>query len=337
MPPSFTIHEVTMTPRAALLSFAAIVSCLSGFATVGRTEEVKEPKKGTTVKGKGVALESTVDLDDLIAFNRAALFGTGKVTVAGDDVEILLDHHRGQIHSAFEGTNVADSAHEKMKGSYRKFIQYGDQKGGEKLLPGLCAIAFEEGAWVSKFRLGGGARVSFDMRVPNLLGTASNMKVRLNWEKGSGLETSFMTTIARVSGGAPKVLAQARDPLYKKAVADWFPRKGEAVHVEFGFEDENCRVLLGQKEVVAAQKIKDSGGRVGFAFKKVLFTIQNLKITGKLDREWCKEQLAALEKAGKLVTEKPPAPATGGPTGEPPAPPASGEAGGPAGGDKPKE
>jgi hypothetical protein len=273
------------------------------------TEEGKA--KGESAQkpaGKGkVVLKSDLPLERLVQLNAAALFGSGKVTFRDQSVEVLLDGD-GQIAAAFEGIGIMDSKHEQMTGSNRKFIRYGDQKGGEKLLPGLAAIGMDGGKWVSRFPLAGATKVSFDIRIPNLLTRESSLTLRLNWNGKTGYETSFFTSIARVSGDQTLSPRYASDPKLRKPASSWFPRKGEPVKVEFAVEDDKCVVRFDGKELVTYPKVKDAGGKVVFLYQKLVFTIQNLKISGKVDLEWCRERLADLEKKGELKVVESPAP-----------------------------
>ncbi|MBI4601436.1 MAG: hypothetical protein HY721_05670, partial [Planctomycetes bacterium] len=226
--------------------------------------EKKEPKKGP---GKGkTAVKSDVPIESLIEWNAAELFGNGKVTIRGEQVEVLCEKD-GHVASAFEGTNIMDSRHEKMKGATRRFIQYGDQKDGEKLLPGLAAIAMGEGTWTSRFRLAGETRVSFDMRIPNLLTEQSTMKIRIGWDGSAGYETTFFNSIAFIASGIPKGLIAASDPKHKRHAFHWFQRGAEPVPVEFGIEGGQAVARYSRKDLVTIPKAKDRGGKVQISFK----------------------------------------------------------------------
>jgi hypothetical protein len=273
-------------------------------APAGKKEPAgKDAEKGAARKGRTV-LKTGVPLERLIELNAAALFGSGKVKVGGGRVEVLLDKD-GDLASSFEGSGLVDSRHEQMQGANRKFIQYGDQKDGEKLLPGLAGIGMEKGIWVSRFPLAGDTKVTFQIRVPNLLTRLSSIKLRINWNGKTGYETNFFGSIAKVSNDSAGAPRWGPDPKFKKPAPEWFPRRGEPVPVEFGMEEGRCVVRFENKEVVAYPKLKDSGGKVVFIFNKVLFTVQSLKISGKLDLEWCRERLAELEKKGELREEAP--------------------------------
>lgn len=273
----------------------------------GKGEEEKKPSgkedeagdAGKTVAGSGLPLER------LIQLNSRALFGAGEVKVADGRVDVLLNKV-GHLYSAFGGQGLVDSTHEAMKGANRRFIQYGDQKDGEKLLPGLAAIGYRKGLWVSRFPLAGDAKVKFEMRVPNLLTRQSVLRLRLNWDGKSGYETRFFNTIARLSGGNARRARSTKIRAYRTHPRKWFPRKGESVPIEFGIEDGNCIVRFNGKVLVSYPRVKDTGGKVVFLFNKILFTVQNLRISGKIDLEWCKARLADLEKKGELVVKEPP-------------------------------
>ncbi len=110
---------------------------------------------------------------------------------------------------------------------------------------------------------------------------------------------------------------------YAGPASKWFPRKeGKEVPVVMAEEGGKCSVSFNNTVLVSAPAGDMAPGKVVFAFRKIAFTLQNLKISGKVDRKWCEAQLAALEKSGKLLLKPPQAPAK---EGE--APPPEGEKG----------
>lgn len=235
------------------------------------------------------------DLDRLIQANSLHLFGKGKVTIQDGTVEILLNKD-GHLASAFRGKNIMDSTHPKLAGAERRFI-----KDGDSILPGLAGVAFGKGIWESRFRLAGKINVSFDIRMPGLVNSQSKPRVRILNKKGTGWETTFFNTISRVAGGKSKGKMLTKDPKYRKPGPKWFPRTGESIPISFGFDDDGLRVLFKKKELVRTKKAKPKGGKVVIQFSKIVFTVQNLKITGDLDRDWCKKRLRQLLKSGDLV------------------------------------
>ena len=78
--------------------------------------------------------------------------------------------------------------------------------------------------------------------------------------------------------------------------------------VGFGIRDGGLATQIKSKDVVniPAKKVKDRGGKIAIVFSKLTFTIDNLRIRGKVDREWCQEKLTELKKAGKLKVPPPP-------------------------------
>ena len=259
----------------------------------------KKPERGQTI------VRGDLPLAQLLRANRQPLFGSGKLSIEGESIKLSLDRD-GAIGSTFEGRGVMDSKHDQMKGSNRRFIRYGDQKDGEKLLPGLAAVGIGRGAWMSRFPLAGETKVRFKMRIPNLLTSASTFKVCVNWDDDSGYEVNSLNAVSLISDGQPRGGShRSPDREYREHMARWFPRKGESVPVEIAIADGVLAVKVAGKETVSAP-VKDDGGRVAFFFDKIVFTIQDLEITGKVDRDWCDSRLDELEKAGKLALEEKP-------------------------------
>lgn len=270
-------------------------------------ESGKGEKESDKDKGKTSTELALPPFEKLLELNQKELFG-GVLTLKGDSFEVLFNAD-GHVKSGFEGKGIIDSKSEEMKGSNRRFMHYGDQKDGEKLLPGLAAVGLGEGQWVSKFSVAGNAWVQMGFRIPNLMNYQSSFKLYVNWKKGSGYETSFFQNISYVSGGMAKTTQTTTLPNYKKPACDWFVRKADPSKIEFGMRDGRCVVLMEGKEMVSVPKVVDKGGHVAFIYKKLAFTIDNLKISGKLDREWLKKRIDELKSQGKLkVKEEPKAP-----------------------------
>ena len=270
-------------------------------------EETAEPAKDGASKGTQVAPKD-VAFERLVEINSRELFG-GKAKVKGDVVEVTFSAD-GEVKSGFEGTGIIDSKSPEMKGSNRKFIRLKDRKDKEEeqLLPGLCAAGVGEGAWVSRFPLAGNPWVQMSFRIPNLIGTQSAFKMRVNWNKGTGIETNFFQTVSTLSSGKPKATRITSLQEFKGPPLDWFPRKGAGVKVEFGIREGKAQVRLDGKEVAAMPKVGDKGGKVALTYAKLLFTIQDLKVSGKLDRPWCEKRIEELKASGKLKTAADPEP-----------------------------
>ncbi|MGH9361784.1 MAG: hypothetical protein ACRD2T_07685, partial [Thermoanaerobaculia bacterium] len=123
------------------------------------------------------------------------------------------------------------------------------------------------------------------------------------------LETDFFHRLEKSKGG--KGVARRDTPLkeYTAHPMKWFPRNrkdGIPIPVEMAVEGDRLRVSVEKKEIVALDKVSDvSQGRVAIGYRKIVFTMQNLKISGKLDRAWCEAEIAALREAGKLLTKPP--------------------------------
>lgn len=250
--------------------------------------------------GAEEAVPQEPDFAELVELNSSALFG-GKAKVTGDQVEIVFDRD-GQMLAGFEGKGLLDSTSSQAQGSNRNFILLEKKDDKETLVPGLCAMGMGDGAWVSRFRLAGTPWVQVNVRVPNLIGAQSNLKVRVNWERNSGYETSFFNSVSYVSNGNVKAGDATERPEFKAHASKWFPRHSKTANVKvgFGLRDGKCQVEMDDKPVAELSKAFDKGGKIAFQFTKLTFTIDNLKIRGKLDRKWTEAKLAALRKAGNL-------------------------------------
>jgi hypothetical protein len=260
------------------------------------------PRKENEPRQEGGEGTTTTDnlppLEKLLELNSAAIFG-GKVKLNGSLFEVVFDTD-GEVQSGFEGNGIIDSKSQQMTGSNRNFIVQEKKDGVEKLIPGLAAVGMGEGHWVSRFPVKGKTWVEFGFRVPNLITQESSFRLRVNWEKGVGYETSFFQSIAFVAGGVPKTNVMTDIKEYRRAPSRWFPRKKESVKVEYGIREGSCVVRMNGKEMVSVPKVADKGGRVSIAYRKLLFTIDSMKISGELDRAWCEKRIAELQKEGKL-------------------------------------
>lgn len=248
-------------------------------------------------------LKSTVPLEKLVTLNAVALFGTEKVTLTEDVVKIVIDKD-GHMAGAFKGKNIFDSVHPEMVGANRGFFT-----NGEKPIPGFCVLGKGRAVWTSRFQLAGKTNVQFNFRIPNLLGRASDIRLRINSKKRGGFETAFFNSIATVKGGKPRGRVATKLKKFRGVPTRWFPRSAEAgVKVEFGIDEKGVFSRLDNEEIVrlkTRKTFKDSGGAVVFSFNKLLFTLQNLQVSGLLDREWAAKALVKLEKRGKLVEKDP--------------------------------
>jgi hypothetical protein len=255
-----------------------------------------ERKGRTSVASKDAAFER------LVEENGPILFG-GKVKVIGDRFEVVFDGD-GQMRAGFEGKGIHDSKSEEIKGANRKFIRLKDKKDNEEeqLIPGLTAIGMGEGTWLSRFPVAGEPWVEMGFRIPNLIGKESNVRVRVNWKKKTGYETNFFKSISYISDGSVKGTNVTLLKEYQGTPNTWFPRKGKSVKVEFGVRDGRLVSRVDSRDVVVMPKTADRGGHIGITFSKLLFTIDNLKVRGKLDRAWCEKEIERLRAEGKLRT-----------------------------------
>ena len=281
-------------PLYLVCALSLVVPILPCAATRGEDED-KDKDKGETI-GRNLPLERLVEL------NAAALFG-GNAKVDGDRIELEYSAD-GQVRAGFVGREIIDAGHAQMTGAQRNFIIEEKKDGVEKLIPGLAAVGIGQDMWVSKFPLAGDARIEFGFRIPNLITQQSTFRVRLNWdpEKNSGYETSFFQSIGYVSRNRTKSSQLTPIKEYQRAASYWFPRKKSSVKIEYWIKDGECAVRMNGQDMVKVDGIKDLGGHVAIAYRKIAFTIDNLKISGKLDREWCEKELERLEKKGELKT-----------------------------------
>ncbi|MBN1443159.1 MAG: hypothetical protein JXA90_10640 [Planctomycetes bacterium] len=347
------MHRRAILASAAALVFALVLTAASrspgasGGGSPPPEEAKSKPKTKSSRKGE---LQSLVELDDLIQYNAKALFGTESVKIDGDRVTILLNKD-GHLYGAFEGKNLMDSTHPDLTGANRRFVREARKDGGrggkrggppagkeedEKILPGLAGIALGAGSWISKFQLAGGIRVKFDMRVPNILTRQSSVTLITNYKGRPTLATPFFNAIVKNPGSTYPT--PIRD--YRSHASNWFPRKGEAIPIDFGIDDEQCVVRFDGKDIVSCpvEPREDKGGRIAIQFNKVVFTLQNLEISGQLDRDWARKQLAELEAAGDLREDPPPKPEEtpeGGEDGRPRRPGGEGRPGRPGGEGRP--
>ena len=270
-----------------------------------KTKDAGDEKDENEDENRGKTVVAGVPFAKLVELNSAALFG-GKVKLDGETIEISYDTD-GQMAAGFQGRKIIDSKHPQMQGAQRNFIVQEKKDDKEILIPGLTACGMGRDAWVSRFPLAGDARVQFGFRVPNLITQQSTFRVRLNFnkKKGTGFETGFFQNLAYLSRGRVKSNKMTPIKKYQRAASYWFPRKKSSTQIDFGIRDGNCAVKMNGEQMVNVEDISDQGGHVAFVYDKILFTIDNLKITGKLDRDWVEKEIARLKRRGELVVEKP--------------------------------
>lgn len=277
------------------------------------------PAPGEGKKATETAPPRPPTFGELIELNGAAIFG-GDVKVRGEQLEITFNR-KGQMVKGFTGDGIHDEDSDLLKGANRRFIgtggggrgggrggRRGGRGGGEvKVMPGLAALGYEKGLWVSRFPLKGNTRLEFGFRLPNLISSQSRFSAIINWDpkKRSGYQTSFFQSVGRISGGRVSSQRMTRIKQYRRPPNDWFPRKGESVPIEFGIEEGACTVAMSGNETVSYPVKKDTGGHVSFVFNNIVFTFDNLVITGDMDREWCGKEIERLRKSGELIDRKP--------------------------------
>ncbi len=278
----------------------------AGFLSAEDTKGEKEREKE-----KGPPADRP-PLRDLLTWNADAIFG-GKLNLEGEDrFEVTFDK-AGQMARGFEGQAIMDEKSPGAQGSNRKFYT----KDKDKVIDNLAAIGISPPSsvwtyWTSRFPVAGDVRVKLDFRIPNLLTQESGFVARVNWTKNTWLETQFFSSVTKQAFG--KAIAAARTGLkeYAGPASRWFPRKGgKEVPVEISTEGGKLKVNFAGKDLVTLDKVADvPRGKVVFGFRKIVFTIQNLKVSGVLDKEWCEAEISRLAKAGKLIQKPPPAEGT---------------------------
>jgi len=271
----------------------------------------KKRKKGYKKGKKKEPAEVFEPFDKILELNGPAMFG-GKVTLKGEQLEILYNQE-GQFPVGFEGDGMLDTKSPTLSEAFKAMI---------KGTTGLVVFGLGKGSWTSRFPIAGDVWVEFGMRVPNLIGSQSNLKVRINWNdrKRYGYETGFFTSISYLSRGRPKGRKPTALKKYQVLPHRWFPRTEGSLRVAFGIRNGALVSQINSKDIVklSAKKVKDKGGKIAFVFSELTYTIDNLKIRGKVDRKWCVENLAELKKAGKLKVPPPPPPPPEPPSETPP-------------------
>ena len=160
---------------------------------------------------------------------------------------------------------------------------------------------------MTRFPLAGEAKVTFGLRFGGFPNRQSLLKLRLNWDPDtkSGFETTYFNKVSRIRKGKPQGaphLTKLKN--FRGHPNKWFPKREGTVRVKFALEGGRCVAGLEKQELVAV-KANDDGGRVCILFHKVVLTVQNLKLSGKVDFDWCKERLAELEAEGQLDEGEP--------------------------------
>jgi len=309
---------------------AALGSLSSGTASGGEKSGAgSDPKRQE--KGSKEAQPDRPPFEELLRLNAKALFG-GNLKLEGESFEVSFNA-AGHMAAGFQGQNIIDEKHPMGQGANRRFYAGKDEKPIENFACIGLSNAAAMTAWISRFPVGGDTKIRFNFRIPNLLTLQSGFMVQLNKERSTWIEVDFFTVIKKYAGGnkigeKPTGLKEYAGPASK-----WFPRKEVAgVPVEISTVGGKTVVTVLGKEVVSLDKTGDiSHGKVAFLFRKIVFTLQDLRISGKLDKAWCEEELKALEKAGKLVLKAPeekkeePPPAS---PGDPAAPAGEKKAGG---------
>jgi hypothetical protein len=279
--------------RALLPSFAVVAASLC--PSLGAQEK---PAGGQT---------AAPDFKKLLLLNGSQIFG-GKLVLIGDDrFEVVFDAD-GQVPGGFEGDGIMDTKSPGIQGANKKFLI----KEKDVLYPNLCAAGISKpdgswSVWTSRFPVLGAARLSFEMRLPGLVTSQSGFLTRMEVEGKNSLDVNFFQTIEKKSGGQT---VKKRETSHKEFAAHpmkWFPRnRKEGIPVELVREGPKMIVNVDKKEVVTMDKLPEpAGGKIGFGFRKIVFTMQNLKVSGAIDRGWCEKELKELEKAGKLIKKDP--------------------------------
>ncbi len=305
---------------------AGSMCLLAGFGFALADDKKPAPEKTTPEAAKTAARPP---FEELLLFNGDHLFG-GKLSLLGDDKVQIAFTAPGQMSRGFEGPGIHDANSPTMTGANRRFIQKKREKDGTEVLHenlAVCGLGEQRAGWqvwTSRFSLSGDVKVEFNFRLPGLINVQTGFITRLYVDGKSHLESNFFQTAERHSGGSAVAVSKTAVKEYSGLPSKWFPRNNPAgVRVDLGVEGEKFKVNFSGKELVSLPKVgSDRHGKVAFAFRKIAFTMQDLRITGKVNRTWCESEFERLEKEGKLRLKAPDAKPDD--LGAPPAPPPSG-------------
>ncbi len=312
----------SMTALCFLAASAVLPAWLASADDKKPAEEKKEPAEAKTA--------ARPSFEELLLFNGDHLFG-GKPSLLGDDKVQITFNAPGQMPRGFEGPGIHDPNSATMTGANRRFIQKKVEKDGTEILHenlAVCGLGEQRAGWqvwTSRFALSGDVKVEFIMRLPGLINAQTGFVTRLYVDGKGHLESNFFQTAERHSGGSAVAVSKTAVKEYSGLPSKWFPRNNpNGVRVDLGVEGEKFKVNFQGKETVSLSKVgANRKGKVGFAFRKIAFTLQDLKISGKVDRAWCEAEFNRLEKEGKLRL-KPPESNPAGPGAPAPAPPSGG-------------
>jgi hypothetical protein len=256
-----------------------------------------------TAPPKGEA-EKEPDLDRLLESNSSALFG-GKASFKDGRVTLLY---------AGKGLFDRDFRAKTGKGGTGVFSDPKDIKNAlvkaelTKEASGFSFVGLGVGRAISNFALAGDLKLSFKLKVPNLLPKA---KLVVRWNQRapkSYIQTSFFQKIIAVHKGR-KRRAAATDSRFTGPPLTWFDRKSKGVPVEVVFKDQRAAVFISRGEGENPEKVEvvsldgiesPSGGKISFYFANISFLISDLAIEGKYDRSWAEAAIEELRRAGKL-------------------------------------
>jgi len=264
-------------------------------ATAG---EKTAPPKGEAEKEPG--------LDQLLASNSSALFGgkasfkDGRVTLRYSEKGLFDRDFRAKTGKGGKGLF---SDPEDIKNASVKAALTNEASG-------FSFVGLGGGRAISNFALSGDLKLSFKLKVPNVLPTA---KLIVRWNQKASksyIQTSFFQKIVAVQKGR-KRRAATTDSRFTGPPITWFDRKSKGVPVEVTFKDQRAAVFISRGEGENAEKVEvvslagiesPSSGKISFHFANISFLITDLAIEGKYDRSWAEAAIEELRREGKLKT-----------------------------------
>jgi len=257
-------------------------------------------------KAEPSGVEQEPGLDALLEANSGALFGgkasfkDGRVTLRYTEKRLFGRDFRSKVGKGMVGVF---SAPEDIKNTLVKADL-------TKEAPGFSFAGIGNGRAVSNFALAGDVKLSFKLKVPTLLPTAT-LIVRWNQKTSrSYIQTSFFQRIVAVHKGR-KLRAAATDSRFLGPPLTWFDRKSKGVPIEIVFQNQRAAISITGGEAEKPEKVEvvslagiesPSSGKILFQFANISFLIADLAIEGDYDRSWAEAALADLRREGKFKT-----------------------------------
>ncbi len=288
-------------PGARLPVPLVLVGLLWGCLSWGLSPCAAEDKKAEAkAKAKPLTVEQLVGLNGVALFGVPVKINKGRITLvypgAGEFDKGFTSKGRGR-------GGVLGNIAEVKSAAFRKNLLTGHTKGKATLV-GLLA-----GSTLSNFELVDDYKISFRMRVPHLTGR-SRFAFLLNHQGSSFVQTNFFQDIVVAS---KKTQVKTKNRKFAAPAYRWFDKGPQGMPVVITFKAGKLTVSVGvlngkkeeMQEVVSTEVKDPAPGKIGFLFSGVSFMISSLRVEGKLPKAWVEKKMAALKKAGKLVSKLP--------------------------------